>query len=73
MIVTKKYIEMIEDKLNNRPRKALNWQTPNEVFMVINLVERWWFKVGIYIILILGNCTLELRVGYSSLNYHLGK
>jgi IS30 family transposase len=23
---------MIEDKLNNRPRKALNWKTPNEVF-----------------------------------------
>jgi len=23
---------MIEDKLNNRPRKALNWKTPNEAF-----------------------------------------
>jgi len=22
---------MIEDKLNNRPRKSLNWKTPNEV------------------------------------------
>lgn len=26
------YIQMIEDKLNNRPRKSLNWKTPNEVF-----------------------------------------
>ena len=25
-------IQMIEDKLNNRPRKSLNWLTPNEVF-----------------------------------------
>jgi IS30 family transposase len=23
---------MIENKLNNRPRKSLNWRTPNEVF-----------------------------------------
>jgi IS30 family transposase len=23
---------MIEDALNNRPRKSLNWKTPNEVF-----------------------------------------
>ena len=23
---------MVEDKLNNRPRKPLNWKTPNEVF-----------------------------------------
>jgi len=23
---------MIEDKLNNRPRKALGWKTPNEAF-----------------------------------------
>lgn len=30
--ITKEYIKMIEDKLNNRPRKALNWKTPNEVF-----------------------------------------
>ena len=30
--ITKKHIKMIEDKLNNRPRKSLNWKTPNEVF-----------------------------------------
>ena len=30
--ITPEYIKMIEDKLNNRPRKSLNWKTPNEVF-----------------------------------------
>ncbi len=30
--ITPEYITMIEDRLNNRPRKALNWKTPNEVF-----------------------------------------
>ena len=30
--ITPQYIQMIEDKLNNRPRKSLNWKTPNEVF-----------------------------------------
>jgi len=30
--ITPEFIQMIEDKLNNRPRKALNWKTPNEVF-----------------------------------------
>ena len=30
--ITQEYIKMIEDKLNNRPRKALNWKTPNEAF-----------------------------------------
>ena len=30
--ITQEYIKMIENKLNNRPRKALNWKTPNEVF-----------------------------------------
>jgi len=30
--ITSEYIQMIEDKLNNRPRKSLNWKTPNEVF-----------------------------------------
>ena len=30
--ITPEYIQMIEDKLNNRPRKSLNWRTPNEVF-----------------------------------------
>jgi IS30 family transposase len=29
--ITLKYIQTIEDKLNNRPRKSLNWKTPNEV------------------------------------------
>ena len=33
--ITPEYIKMIEDKLNNRPRKALNWKTPNEAFMVL--------------------------------------
>ena len=30
--ITADYIQEIEDKLNNRPRKSLNWRTPNEVF-----------------------------------------
>lgn len=30
--ITLEYITMIEDKLNNRPRKALDWKTPNEAF-----------------------------------------
>jgi len=30
--ITPEYIKMIEDKLNNRPRKSLHWKTPNEVF-----------------------------------------
>ena len=30
--ITSEYIKMIEDKLNNRPRKALGWKTPNEAF-----------------------------------------
>ena len=30
--ITQDYIQMIEDALNNRPRKSLNWKTPNEVF-----------------------------------------
>ncbi len=30
--ITAEYIQMIEDKLNNRPRKALNWLTPNQAF-----------------------------------------
>jgi len=30
--ITPEYIKMIEDKLNNRPRKSLNWRTSNEVF-----------------------------------------
>ena len=30
--ITKDYIQMVEDALNNRPRKSLNWKTPNEVF-----------------------------------------
>ena len=30
--ISPEYIKMIEDKLNNRPRKSLNWRTPNEVF-----------------------------------------
>ena len=30
--ITQKDIQIIEDKLNNRPRKSLNWRTPKEVF-----------------------------------------
>lgn len=30
--ITPEYIKMIEDRLNNRPRKSLNWRTPKEVF-----------------------------------------
>ena len=29
--LTKKDIQRIEDKLNHRPRKSLNWKTPYEV------------------------------------------
>jgi len=35
--ITSEYIKMIEDKLNNRPRKALNWKTPNEVFYSLEM------------------------------------
>lgn len=30
-MVTEKQLQIIEDKLNNRPRKCLGWKTPNEV------------------------------------------
>jgi transposase, IS30 family len=30
--VTPEELQMIEDKLNNRPRKCLGFQTPNQVF-----------------------------------------
>lgn len=36
--ITAEFIKMIEDKLNNRPRKALNWKTPNEVFYGLEMV-----------------------------------
>ena len=36
--ITQEYIQMIEDKLNNRPRKALNWLTPNEAFYGLGMV-----------------------------------
>lgn len=36
--ITPEYIKMIEDKLNNRPRKSLNWRTPNEVFYGLKAV-----------------------------------
>jgi len=36
--ITKEYIQMIEDKLNNRPRKALHWLTPNEAFYGLDRV-----------------------------------
>jgi IS30 family transposase len=38
--ITLEYIKMIEDKLNNRPRKALNWKTPNEVFYVLEMAAK---------------------------------
>ena len=31
--VTQEQIKMIQDQLNNRPRKRLGFKTPNEVFM----------------------------------------
>ena len=36
--ITPEYIQMIEDKLNNRPRKSLNRKTPNEVFYAEKIV-----------------------------------
>ena len=36
--ITQEYIQMIEDALNNRPRKSLNWKTPNEVFYAEKIV-----------------------------------
>jgi len=33
-IVSKKEIYLIQEKLNNRPRKCLNYQTPNEVIAI---------------------------------------
>lgn len=31
--VTKEMLATVVEKLNNRPRKCLNYQTPNEVFL----------------------------------------
>lgn len=31
--VTKKFIQMVEDKLNNRPRKVLHYITPKEYIL----------------------------------------
>ncbi len=36
--ITPEFIKMVEDKLNNRPRKALNWKTPNEAFYGLEMV-----------------------------------
>ncbi len=36
--ITLEDIKIIEDKLNNRPRKALNWKTPNEAFYGLEMV-----------------------------------
>jgi IS30 family transposase len=30
-------VEVIQDKLNNRPRKSLNYKTPNEVYEEMSL------------------------------------
>ncbi|OQX58111.1 MAG: hypothetical protein B5M52_06010 [Helicobacteraceae bacterium 4484_230] len=35
--LTKKEIKIIEDTLNHRPRKSLNWRTPYEVFHEVEL------------------------------------
>ena len=37
--ITKKDIRTIEDKLNHRPRKSLNWRTPYEVFYDIKIAS----------------------------------
>jgi IS30 family transposase len=37
--LTKKDIQVIEDKLNHRPRKSLNWRTPYEVFHDIKIAS----------------------------------
>ena len=31
-MITDEQIKIVEDKLNNRPRKTLGYQTPNEVY-----------------------------------------
>jgi len=36
--ITPEYIKMIEDKLNNRPRKSLGWKTPKEFFYAGKIV-----------------------------------
>ena len=36
--ITPEYIQMIEDKLNNRPKKYLNLKTSNEVFYAEKIV-----------------------------------
>ena len=33
--IDNKFINLIIKKLNNRPRKLLNFKTPNEVFLII--------------------------------------
>lgn len=39
--LTPKYIQFIEDNLNNRPRKMLNYKTPNEVLLLeLNKLNR---------------------------------
>jgi IS30 family transposase len=35
--ITQKEITIIENKLNNRPRKSLGWRTPNEVFFGLEM------------------------------------
>jgi IS30 family transposase len=37
--VTRKEIKMIQNKLNNRPRKSLGYQTPNEVYNAMRLAS----------------------------------
>ncbi len=37
--LTKKDIKIIENKLNHRPRKSLNWRTPYEVFHEIKMAS----------------------------------
>ena len=37
--LTKKDIQVIENKLNHRPRKSLNWRTPYEAFHDIKIAS----------------------------------